>query len=124
MMILWITPSAVDKGNLRPRDIMCIKSNGEILGPHQPSTEHPFHQAIYSRRPDLRALVHSHSPALVAFSIVRRIPGTRIMPQAHDVCGTAGYVTYALPGSWALGEQIAATFANALRSSCSRITAL
>ncbi len=109
---LWITPSAVDKSNLRPRDIMCLRANGEVVGPHQLSSEVPFHQAIYGRRPDVRALVHAHSPALVTFSIVRRIPDTRIMPQAHHVCGPVGYAPYALPGSWALGEKIADTFAN------------
>lgn len=108
---LWITPSAVDKGNLRPRDIMCLTADDQILGPHQPSSEYPFHQAIYGRRPDVRALVHAHSPALVSFSITRQIPDTRIIPQAHHVCGPVGYAPYALPGSWALGEKIAAAFA-------------
>ena len=109
---LWITPSAVDKGNLQPRDIMCIKNGGEVVGPHKPSSEYPFHQAIYDRRPDVRALVHAHSPALVSFSIVHKIPDTRIIPQAHHVCGLVGYAPYALPGSWALGEKIATAFAS------------
>ena len=76
---LWITPSAVDKGCLQPRDIMCLTAGGEVLGPHQPSSEYPFHQMIYRKRPDVRAVVHAHSPALVSFSIARRIPDTRII---------------------------------------------
>ncbi len=108
---LWITPSAVDKGGLQPRDIMCLTVDRRILGPHKPSSEHPFHQVIYERRPDVRAIVHAHSPALVSFSIARRIPDTRIIPQAHHVCGPVGYAPYALPGSWRLGETIAETFA-------------
>ena len=47
---------------------------------------------------------------LVSFSIVRKLPNTKIIPQAHYVCGTVGYAPYALPGSQALGEVIAATF--------------
>jgi L-fuculose-phosphate aldolase len=109
---LWITPSAVDKGNLKERDIMCMQADGRVLGPHQPSSEYPFHQAIYEERPDLRAIVHAHSPALVSFSIARRIPDTRIIPQAHHVCGQVGYAPYALPGSDRLGENIANTFAH------------
>jgi L-fuculose-phosphate aldolase len=108
---LWITPSAVDKGNLQPRDIMCPAADGQVLGPHTPSSEYPFHQAIYARRPDVRAIVHAHSPALVSFSIARQLPDTRIIPQAHHVCGQVGYAPYALPGSRRLGENIAATFA-------------
>ena len=108
---LWITPSAVDKGNLQPRDIMCLAADGEVTGPHTPSSEYPFHQAIYRRRRDVQAIVHAHSPALVSFSIARQLPDTRIIPQAHHVCGEVGYAPYALPGSEQLGENIAHTFA-------------
>jgi len=108
---LWITPAAVDKGNLSPRDIMCLKPDGRVEGPHQPSSEYPFHQMIYQRRPDFRAIVHAHTPALITFSIARQVPDTRIIPQAHHVCGEVGYAPYALPGSHQLGENIAHTFA-------------
>ncbi len=108
---IWITPSGIDKGKLTPRDIMCVKANGDIDGPHRPSSEFPFHRAIYQQRPDLRAIVHAHPPALVSFSIVREVPDTRIIPQANRVCGPVGYAPYALPGSEMLGDNIAATFA-------------
>lgn len=107
---LWITPSGVDKGNLKQRDIMCIKPDGRILGPHKPSSEFPFHQMIYERRPDVRAIVHAHAPALISFSMARQIPDTRIIPQAHHVCGVVGYAAYAMPGSQELGEKIAEAF--------------
>jgi L-fuculose-phosphate aldolase len=107
---LWITPSAVDKGGLRESDIMHLTTGKEILGPHKPSSEYPFHQMIFQQRPDVRAIVHAHAPALMAFSIARKLPDTRIIPQAHHVCGTVGLAPYALPGSWQLGESIAKTF--------------
>ena len=109
---IWITPAGIDKGNLMPRDIICIKPDGTRLGPHSPSSELPFHRAIYALRPDLRAVVHAHAPALVSFSIVRETPNTSIIPQAQRVCGPVGYAPYALPGSEALGESIASTFAD------------
>lgn len=108
---MWITPAGIDKGSLTPSDIICVKPDGTIIGPHKPSSEYPFHRAIYARRPDFRAIVHAHPPALVSFSIVRKIPNTKIIPQAHYVCGTVGYAPYALPGSQELGDVIAATFA-------------
>lgn len=108
---LWITPAGVDKGRLRPEDIVCVQPDGTVVGPHRPSSEYPFHRAIYAQRPDLRAVVHAHPPALVSFSIVHRIPDTSIIPQARRVCGPVGYAPYALPGSEQLGETIAATFA-------------
>lgn len=108
---IWITPAGVDKGNLTPKDIICVRPDGTHIGPHSPSSELPFHRAIYGRRPDLRAIVHAHPPALVSFSIVRQTPKTNIIPQAQHVCGPVGFAPYALPGSEALGESIADTFA-------------
>lgn len=108
---LWITPAGIDKGTLTPDDIMCVHADGTITGRHRPSSEYPFHRMIYQARPDLQALVHAHPSALVSFSIVRKVPETRINPQSRDICGTVGYAPYALPGSEALGEKIASTFA-------------
>jgi L-fuculose-phosphate aldolase len=108
---VWITPARVDKGSLRREDIVCIKPDGRVEGLHKPSSEHPFHQAIYKVRPDLGAVVHAHPVALVAFSICRQAPDTRLFPQAWHVCGQIGFAPYALPGSAALGENIARTFA-------------
>lgn len=108
---IWITPAGIDKGKLIAKDMMCVKADGGFQGAHRPSSELPFHRAIYRQRPDLNAIVHAHPPALVSFSIVRQIPDTRIIPQANRICGPVGYAPYALPGSEMLGERIANTFA-------------
>lgn len=107
---LWISPSGIDKGSLTPDDIMCIAQSGEIIGKHKPSSEYPFHRAIYQMRPDIKALIHAHPPALVSFSIARKRPNTYVTYQAQHICGTIGYAPYALPGSEALGKVIAAEF--------------
>lgn len=108
---IWISPARVDKGNLTRGDIVCVRDDGTVDGPHQPSSEFPFHKAIYEARPDLRAIVHAHPVALVAFSICRQTPDTRLFHQAHSVCGKTGFAPYALPGSQRLGSNIAACFA-------------
>ncbi|MFN2135790.1 MAG: class II aldolase/adducin family protein [Candidatus Promineifilaceae bacterium] len=108
---IWITPAGVDKGRLSGSDIVRVCADGVVDGPHRPSSELPFHRAIYDQRPDIGAILHAHPPALVSFSIVREVPDTQIIPQANRVCGPVGYAPYALPGSEALGEHIAATFA-------------
>jgi L-fuculose-phosphate aldolase len=108
---LWITPAGVDKGSLTPADIMHVAADGRVTGPHRPSVELPFHQWIYQRRPDLRAVVHAHPPALVAFSLVRKIPDTSLVPNTRQVCGEVGMAEYGLPGSADLGAKIARVFA-------------
>lgn len=107
---IWITPAGVDKGSLTPRDIVCVGTDGSIEGAHRPSSELPFHRAIYDARPDIQGIVHAHPVALVAFSIVRQVPNTQLFHQARHVCGEVGFAPYALPGSQALGENIARKF--------------
>lgn len=107
---IWITPSAIDKGTLRASDIVCVKLDGTIEGKHKPSSEFPFHKAIYDTRPDLKSVIHAHPPALVSFSIVHKIPNTNVIPQAKTICGPIGYAAYKLPGSQDLGSVIAEEF--------------
>lgn len=108
---VWITPARVDKGALRRDDIVCVRTNGEVDGIRKPSSELPIHQEIRRRRPGLGGVVHAHPVALVAFSLVHEVPNTRVFHQAWRVCGEVGFVPYELPGSVALGNAVAATFA-------------
>ncbi len=113
---IWITPAKVDKGSLRREDIVRVRADGSVDGIHAPSSEFPFHQAIYAARPDIRGIVHAHSVALVAFSISGKVPNTRLFHQARAVCGEAGFAPYALPGSKALAESIVGAYARGYHS--------
>jgi L-fuculose-phosphate aldolase len=108
---VWISPGGTDKGVLGETDIVRMRGAEVVEGSHPPSSEYPFHRAIYERRPDIRAVLHAHPAALVAFSLVRRIPDTSIIPQARAVCGAVGYAPYAIPGSEELGRNLAEAFA-------------
>ncbi|KKO53418.1 class II aldolase/adducin family protein [Paenibacillus sp. DMB20] len=111
---IWITPAGVDKGALTRSDMVCVKEDGTVIGHHKPSSEYPFHRLIYRSRPDLKAVVHAHPPALVSFSIVRRIPNTKLLPNEELIVGEVGMAEYALPGSESLGENIAKVFARGI----------
>ncbi|HET6250493.1 MAG TPA: class II aldolase/adducin family protein [Tepidisphaeraceae bacterium] len=107
---IWITPARIDKGALRREDIVCCRAAGGVDGPHPPSSEYPFHLAVYRARPDIRSVVHAHPVALVAFSICRTPPNTALLPQSAHMCGVVGVAPYALPGSEQLGRNIADVF--------------
>ena len=107
---IWITPSGIDKGTLTRADIMRVTPDGQIIGPHKPSIELPFHSQLYRTRPDIKAIVHAHPPALVAFSIVRKLPDTNLIPNVNQICGDIAYADYEIPGSKILGNKIAAVF--------------
>src|ERR1035437_10611927 len=56
---IWITPKGVDKGSLLPADIVRVLPCGNVDGIHDPSSELPFHIAIYKARPDIKAVLHA-----------------------------------------------------------------
>ncbi len=113
---MWITPGGIDKGTLRREDIVCVRADGTIEGRHKPSCEYPFHRAIYKMRPGIRAVLHAHPPALVAFSIAAVVPDTTINADVYRICGKVGFAPYAVPGSEALGEKISAEFARGFQT--------
>ena len=113
---MWISPSGIDKGSLRPSDIMRVRPDGSILGPHKPSCEYPFHSSIFRMCRDVKAILHAHPPALVSFSIAGRVPDTAVFPRTKLLCGDAGFAPYDVPGSDALGKKIAAVFAQGPRT--------
>lgn len=108
---IWITPSRLDKGKLRPSDVVRVMPDGTHDSPFPPSSEFPFHREIYRKRPDIGAIVHAHPGALVAFSICRLVPDIRVQGHAYDVCRKIAYAAYACPGSEQLGTNIAEAFA-------------
>ena len=109
---IWITPSGIDKGSLTESDIMQIKPDGKVIGMHKPSIELPFHSAIMHNRPNVRAVLHAHPPALVAFSIVRENPKTDITTELYRLYQQGGIkmAKYEIPGSELLGDRILEAF--------------
>src|SRR5690554_5764220 len=95
---------------------MSVHRHCTIVGAHKPSSEYHFPRVFIVVRPDLKAVIHAHPPALVSFSIARTIPDTNVIPQAKYVCGPIGYAPYALPGSEELGEVIGKEFAKGFKA--------
>ncbi|WP_422480795.1 class II aldolase/adducin family protein [Pleomorphochaeta sp. DL1XJH-081] len=108
---VWITPAGIDKGTLTRGDIVRVRKDGTVEGEHAPSSELPFHMAVYRSRPDLHAVLHAHPHALVAFSIVRKLPSLSLFPSVGRSCKGISLAAYDLPGSDRLGEKIANQFA-------------
>ena len=106
--IIWITPSGIDKGSLTPSDICKVLPDGTVVGKYKPSVELPFHKLVYETRPDVSAVLHAHPPALVSYSLIRKIPDINIIPTPSQVCGKVGIADYEVPGSDKLAKRIVA----------------
>lgn len=107
---IYITPSSIDKGRLTKHDICCVRPSGEIIGPHKPSVELPFHRHVYEVRPDISAIVHAHPPGLVGFSLARTVPSMALFRGMDAQIGRVCSSDYAVPGSALLGDILAKQF--------------
>jgi len=63
-------------------DLMAIHLDGRPVSENAPTAylERFIHSEIYRARPDVVAIVHSHSAAVIPFGIV---PGATLMPVSH-----------------------------------------
>ena len=109
---IWITPGGTDKGIMRAEDIVLVDREGQVIKGGKPSSELAFHKMIYETRSDIRAIIHAHSPGIIAFSAIRKIPQLNTFEASYNVCGSVLMAPYELTGTKELGENIAACFGN------------
>jgi methylthioribulose-1-phosphate dehydratase len=59
---VFITASGLDKGRLKPEDLLEIDMDGAVLGGRgRPSAETSLHSTIYRERENARAILHVHT---------------------------------------------------------------
>ena len=106
----WITPTGTGADDVAADDLVWMADGGGVHGAWQPSSEWPFHRAIYQRRPDLNAVVHVHSVNAAALACLRRE-----LPAFHYMVAIAGgdnvpCVAYYPFGSETLSQAVASAF--------------
>jgi L-fuculose-phosphate aldolase len=78
--LLVVSPTSLAYDTLRPEDVCLVTADGELVEGPAPSIELPMHLAVLAARPDVGAIVHTHSPRATAQPPV---------PVAVGVSGTA-----------------------------------
>jgi L-fuculose-phosphate aldolase len=96
-----ITPSTMDYADLTVDDIVVVTADGSPSeGSRRPSSELPLQLAIFAARPDVLAIVHTHSPYATAFAAARReIPAVHyvvapLVVGGRDSIRVARYATF------------------------------
>ena len=108
---LLATPSGLSKGFLSVDDLVVIRPDGEPVPSYRgrglkPSSEILMHLEVYRRRPDVRAVVHAHPPAAVAFSIAGVTLARCILPEVVVTLGGIPTAEYATPGTLEVPDSI------------------
>lgn len=98
--LIAITPSGRDYASLQPQDIAVVDMQGQLReGRFAASSELPLHLAIYQRRSDVAAIMHTHSPYATACAAARRSLPPVVEDMAQMVGGAVDVAPYALPGT-------------------------
>jgi L-ribulose-5-phosphate 4-epimerase len=107
--LIAITPTAIAYDLMTTDQIAVVSlESGLPKAPDPaPSTELPTHLAIYRRRPDVGAVVHTHSPYVSTLSVLRRPLPPIIDEMIVYFGGTIEVAEYAFTGSRELGERVA-----------------
>ena len=108
-----ITPSTMDYDEMTADDIVIVGADGSPSeGRHRPSSELHLHVAVFAARPEVKAIVHTHSPFATTFGAARReIPAVHyvlalLVAPGRDRLRVAPYATF---GTEELARNAAAT---------------
>lgn len=104
------TPTGISKGFLEPDDICVVDAKGNQVEANpngrKRTSEILVHLAIYAKRPDINAVIHSHPPHATAFAIAGIPLPEGIHPEAEVFLGKVQTAPYALPSTDALPNSI------------------
>ena len=106
-----VTPSGVDREELTADMVCVLDTVGKVLEGMKPSSESLMHLACYRERPDVFAIVHTHSPMACVFACLNRpIPAFIFELFGFNLDkATIPVAPYGLPGTTQLAENVAET---------------
>lgn len=106
-----VTPSGIPAHVVRPEDLVLLDIDGTPVGSRTrvPTSEWRLHTLLHQRRPDIEAVVHTHSPEATAAAVTGRP-----VPAVHYVVARFGghelpCARYATYGSDELAVNVAET---------------
>lgn len=105
--LIAISPSGMPYPAITPADVVIVNQDGEIQeGERRPSSETPMHTMVYRQRPDIGAIVHTHSHYSTVVSTIRN----ELPPILTEVCivvgGRVPVTRYGLTGTDDIGLSV------------------
>lgn len=106
-----ITPTGVDRDQLKPDDMIVMDMNANIVenrGGLKPTSEALMHLMIYKQRPEVKAVVHTHSVYATTFAVLNKPIPAIVYEVAHIGVKKARIpvAPYGRPGTVELAESV------------------
>ena len=103
------TPTGMSKSMLNRDDMVILDLQGrQVAGSRKVTSEIGMHLAVYNRRPDIRAVIHSHPPIATAFACAGRALDKPLCSEAIMTLGAVPLAPYATTGT----DEVAASLAD------------
>lgn len=111
--LMMVTPSGMAYDQLVPDDLVILDLTGNIVeGKRKPSIEVNMHRAILKARPDVNAVIHTHSVYATAIAVTRQDFPPVIDAMAIVFGGGVKTADYARVGTWELAENVVEALGN------------
>lgn len=103
---LYIKPSSTPYPDITPESLVVIDWEGNVIEGGTPSIEHNLHRLVYLARPDIAAIVHTHSQyaTTLASSVLRQGIPAILGEVAHYIGGPIDLAAYGPAGSLELAQ--------------------
>lgn len=104
--IVVITPSGVSYDRYRPEDMVVIDLEGNVLeGNYAPSSEWIMHTMVYRQKPEVNAIIHTHSPYASAFAVRNQPIPAVLIEMIPTLGGDVPLAEFGMPGTEEVGAQ-------------------
>ena len=104
--LVYMTPSAMAYHTIGEEDVVVVRlSDGEVVEGHRkPTVEKELHLGVYRKRPEIRAVIHTHPIYSQVFAVLHQSIPVIIDEAAQALGGEVVTAEYALPGTPELAE--------------------
>lgn len=102
-----VTKAGCHKGFITEDDVVVVDGQGQLVrGEGRPTSEVFMHLAVYEERPDVNAVIHTHPPHAIAFTLANRSLERLVLPEVVLTIGTIPTVPYVTTGTQALADSL------------------
>ena len=102
---ILITASGTALGRLKEDDIVLMDFDGNVISGKKPSCEKMLHVEVYKKRPDVKAIIHTHPVNLTTFAVCHQPLKEPIMSENILYFEEIPVAEYAMPSSMELVEK-------------------